>query len=132
MEDFLKNFVDGNRIQPPKVCLNAFNEKFGGSINVDWYEKPNRYEAIFYKDNLEHIAIFTTSGEMTEYKMYLPPSFLPEAIKSSLETKGEIMNSVLKNKGNRIEYEAIIRDTNLIRYLIILTDLGKVIRERQL
>ncbi len=88
------------------------------------------YEAIFYKENLEHIAHFDLSGNLTEYKLFLPKEFLPEAIKSYLESKGEIMNVVLNNKGNCIEYEAIVRDKNLTRSLILLSDLGKILEEK--
>jgi len=130
MEDFLKNVIEGNNITPPKVCLKAFNHNFSDAINVDWFNRESYYEAIFYKENLEHIAHFDLSGNLTEYKLFLPKEFLPEAIKSYLESKGEIMNAVLNNKGNCIEYEAIVRDKNLTRSLILLSDLGKILEER--
>lgn len=132
MEDFLKNVIEGNSITPPKVCLHSFNHNFNNAINVDWFDRKTYFEAVFYKDNLEHIATFDISGNLIAYKLFLPQEFLPEAIKSYLESKGEIMNIVLNNKGNRIEYEAIVRDANLIRYLILLTDLGKLIEEKKL
>jgi hypothetical protein len=130
MEDFLKNVIQGSNITPPKVCLKAFNLNFSDAINVDWFNRESYYEAIFYKENLEHIAYFDLSGNLTEYKLFLPKEFLPEAIKSYLESKGEIMNAVLNNKGNCIEYEAIVRDKNLTRSLILLSDLGKVLEEK--
>jgi len=46
--------------------------------------------------------------------------------------KGEIMNAVLRNKGNRLEYEIIYRDATLTRFLITLSDLGAVLEEKKL
>lgn len=132
MENFLKNMIDGNGINPPEICLNSFNRNFENAINIEWFNKNNQFEAIFYKDNIEHIALFNTSGELLEYKMNLPVDYLPRAIKKDVEYKGEIMNAVLKNKGNTIEYEVIIRDAELNRHLFLLTDLGKVIEEKRL
>jgi len=132
MEDFLKKMIDGNGIIPPEACLATFNQNFEDAKNVDWFDKEAHYEAIFYRDNLEHIALFTITGELMEYKMYLPVDYLPEAIKNYTESKGEIMNSVLKNKGNTIEYEIIIRDLDLKRHLILMSDLGKVLEEKNL
>ncbi|NJO92819.1 MAG: hypothetical protein HC831_30515, partial [Chloroflexia bacterium] len=97
-----------------------------------WFDRSTFFEAIFYKDQMEYIADFSQTGELIEYKMHLPVEYLPEAIKTQLESTGEIMNTLLKNKGNSIEYEAIVRDSRQLRYLIRITNLGKVIEERQL
>ena len=42
------------------------------------------------------------------------------------------MYSALKNKGNILEYELILRDKLLKRHLLILTDLGEVKEEKVL
>lgn len=132
MNNFLKKVIEGSGITPPSICLEAFNLNFNNAINVEWFDRKTSFEVIFYKDNLEHIAIFDTSGALIEYKLFLPVEFLSEAIKSFLESKGEIMNVVLINKGNRIEYEAIVRNKDLTRFLILLSDLGKIIEEKKL
>ena len=36
------------------------------------------------------------------------------------------MNAVMINKGNSITYETIYRDQNLIRYIVVLTNLGEL------
>ena len=132
MHDFLKNLVNGNTFDPPEICTNSFNEKFEGAVNIEWFDRSTYYETIFYKDQIEYIAIFGLEGELQEYKMFLPLAFLPEAIKRCLEERGEIMNVVFVNKGNTVIYEAILRDTELNRFLLLLTDMGKVIHERSL
>lgn len=132
MENLAKKILISETIQPPDSCLQQFDENFPGAINIDWFKKEHYYEAIFYKDDIEHIAYYSAEGHLESYKMFLPTKFIPESIKRMLERKGEIMNVVLINKGNSINYEVIIKNQNLCRYLILLTDLGKVISEMQL
>ncbi len=132
MDEFLKKVMEGNGITPPENILEIFNQNFKDAVNIEWFNKTTYFEAIFYKENLEYIAIFDKEGEMMEYKMYLPSDYLPWAIKNSVEGKGEIMNAVLKNKGNSICYEIIIRDKSLKRSLILFSDLGKVIEKKVL
>lgn len=132
MDEFLKKVMEGNGITPPENILETFNQNFKDAVNIEWFNKTTYFEAIFYKENLEYIAIFDKEGEMMEYKMYLPSDYLPWAIKNYVEGKGEIMNAVLKNKGNSICYEIIIRDKSLKRSLILFSDLGKVIEKKVL
>ena len=81
---------------------------------------------------MEHIAIFSLTGILTEYRQNLPTDFIPESIKNTVLLKGEIMNSVMRNKGNMLEYEVIVRDKELNRYLITLSDIGRIIEEKKL
>ncbi|MBC8321069.1 MAG: hypothetical protein H8E34_10130 [Bacteroidetes bacterium] len=130
MNDFLKKVLKGNGISPSRVCLQAFNHNFENAVNVEWYNKKNYLEAIFYKDNIEHIAIFNLNGNLIEYKLFLPEGYLPASIIKIVEAKGEIMNAVMRNKGNMVEYEIIVRDGKLNRHLITLSDIGILIEEK--
>lgn len=132
MDDFLKQVLSGNGIEPPEDCLQLFNEKFSGAINVEWYKLGDIYEAVFYKDNIEYIAVFDSNSVLIEYKMHLPLEYLPEALKVSAENKGEIMNLVKINKGNRIDYEIIMRDKDLKRFIVHYSDLGKELSSKKL
>ena len=132
MKDFLKKIFEGNGISPSKVCLQSFTDNFTDAINVEWYNKKTFYEAIFYRNNLEHIAIFSLEGVLLEYRQNLPLEFLPEQIKNTAISKGEIMNAVLKNKGNSLEYEFIVRDNLLKRHIVVLSDMGEFIEEKAL
>ena len=132
MNNFLKKIIEGNGIIPPEVCQKSFDCNFNNAINTEWYKKEEYFEAVFYKENSEYIAIFDESGDLLQYKQFLPNEFLPETIKKMLEIKGEIMNVVLRNKRNTIEYEVIIRDPDLNRFLLILSDIGIVLDERLL
>jgi len=132
MSDFLRRMVEGNGISPSEVCLKSFNQNFEDAINVEWVKKANCFEAIFYKNNLEHIAIFSRSGILNEYRLNIPSDYLPETIKNFVSARGEIMNTVIRNKGNMIEYEVIVRDKELKRHLINFSDIGRIIEEKKL
>jgi hypothetical protein len=132
MKEFLRKVIEGNKETPSDVCLNSFNQNFEDAINVEWYRKENNFEAIFYKNNLEHIAIFGLNGLLSEYRLNITPDYLPEAIKNIVLLEGEIMNSLMRNKGNKVEYEVIVRDKQLNRNQITISDLGRVIENRRL
>jgi len=132
MEKFLKKIFEGSNIEPPVICLKSFNENFDNAINTEWFDKGDFFEVIFYNNKIEYIANFSKSGNLEEYKMYLPINFLPETIKIHLENFGEIMNVVLINKGNCVQYEVIVRDKDLNRHLFLLSDLGEIMSEKSL
>jgi len=132
MNDFLKKVFEGNGVSPSGICLQSFNQNFEDAKNVEWFKNENHFEAIFYKNNLEHIAIFSLTGVLTEYRLNMPADYLPEPIKNIVSSKGEIMNSVMRNKGNMLEYEVIVRDQELNRHLITLSDIGRLIEEKKL
>ncbi len=132
MNNFLRKVVEGNGVSPSDICLQSFKENFEDGINIEWFNKTDYFEAIFYKNKLEHIAIFSLTGVLTEYRLNLPSDYLPEPIKNKALFKGEIMNSVMRNKGNMLEYEVIVRDKDLNRNMIIFSDVGNLIEEKKL
>jgi hypothetical protein len=132
MKEFLRKLLAGDGVSPTELCLRTFNQNFEDAINVEWFEKENNYEAIFYRNNLEHIALFTLTGFLEEYRLNIPANYLPEHIKILVSSRGEIMSSVMRNKGNMVEYEVIIRDKELNRHLITLSDMGKALEEKKL
>ncbi|VXD16116.1 hypothetical protein [Marinoscillum sp. 108] len=132
MDDFLKKVIDGSEATPPESCLLTFDRNFPKAINIDWSEKEAKFEAIFYQEDIEYIAMFDQQGLLEKYTMYLTPDLLPVAIKTHMDQLGEIMNAVLINEGNQLLYEVIIRDANLKRYVLMVDQLGKVLEERKL
>lgn len=132
MRKFIRKIVEGNMVSPSNICLQSFKENFKDAVNIEWYDKTDYYEAIFYKNNLEHIALFSLTGILMEYRLNLPINYLPEPIKNMAMEKGEIMNSVMRNKGNVVEYEIIIRDERLIRYQLLYSEIGFLIEEKML
>jgi hypothetical protein len=127
---FLENILEGESFQPPTHCEQSFAENFEGAINVEWSENEDYLEAIFYKDHLEHIALFSKDGILQEYRKTLPEGFLPYNVRRELDKRGEIMNRVLINKGFTVQYEVILSDQQNARHLLLISDLGEVIKER--
>ena len=132
MKGFLSEVFFRNRECPSDECLSSFNRNFEGSINVEWFNKGNFFEAVFYKNDIEHIALFDHLGTLLEYRQNLTFDYMPDKIKYIVESKGELMNFVLRNKGNLLDYEIIYRDVNLNRYLLEITDSGKITHETKL
>jgi len=132
MHNIFKKLFSLKAFTPPSDVELTLKEKFPEIINVDWSKSGDNYEAIFYKDQLEYIAILDGKGVLIEYKMLLSEGMLPEQIKTSLLQKGEIMNVVMINKGNSILYEIIIRNEELSRFLFLLNETGHILDEKQL
>ncbi len=132
MDIFFRKLFERRNFLPPYVCLEALNKEFPDARHVDWYEKDNFFEAIFYKNNCEHIATFDTTGKLLEFKVNLHQSKLPQPLRNILNTKGEIMSVVWINSLSKNEYECIVRDHELYRYLIRLSDKGEVLEGKKL
>ncbi len=132
MMNFFSKFFGGALFLPPDAVKNALAEKFPDVINIEWNKSGDVYEAIFYKDSIEHIANFDKKGVLSVYKMFLPEGFLPENIKSKVAGKGELMNAVMINSGNSITYEIIYRDKDLVRSVMLLNEKGIILEEKLL
>ncbi len=132
MHNFIKKIVEGSHILPNKSCLTAFQHNFSDAVYTEWYEKNGMFEAIFYQHNLEHIATFNPEGELLEYRQNLPIEFLPGHVRYKAGEEGEIMNALLINKGNLLEYEIIVRNGELVRHVLKISEVGEVKEVRQL
>ena len=129
MMNFFSKIFGDSLLSPPEIVKNSLKERFPSVINVEWNKNGDNYEAIFYKGNIECIANFDRSGSLIVYKMFLSEDFLPQNIKLTMKSKGEIMNAVMINKGNSITYEIIYRDKELIRYLMLFNEIGVILEE---
>ena len=74
---FLENIFDGDNFQPSASIEKSFMQSFEGAINIEWLEYEEHLEAIFYKDKVEHIALFSKDGILQEYRKSLPEGYLP-------------------------------------------------------
>ena len=125
-ENFFKLFFKGDFTVPPVVVRNSFSEKFPDAINVEWVKMDKDFEAIFYENNTEKIAIFKDDGKWLETKINLDVITLNPVIKNNAEKSGEIMNSIEIETDEAVNYEIIIRDKQLNRYLLILSSTGEL------
>jgi hypothetical protein len=132
MNKALVKLVEGEHIELPKACIDSLKRNFSNAINIEWAKINADFEAIFYQDNLEYIALFKADGELIEYRRIIPEGYLPFSIRQLVMKKGEVMNRVLVNRGNELFYEVIYRDQELNRFMILISDLGKVISHSKL
>jgi|3_EtaG_2_1085321.scaffolds.fasta_scaffold09166_5 hypothetical protein len=132
MNKALVKLVEGEHIELPKTCIDSLKRNFSNAINIEWTKINADFEAIFYQDNLEYIALFKADGELIEYRRIIPEGYLPFSIRQLVMKKGEVMNRVLVNRGNELFYEVIYRDQELNRFMILISDLGKVISHSKL
>lgn len=132
MKNIIQNIFNQDITTPPAEVQQGLIKNFASILNVEWSMQNDQYEAVFYKDKIEHIALFSAKGELLEYKITLSEHMLPFPIKKGLKAKGEIMNIISRNKSNNISYEVIVRDAHLQRFIIILAENGAIISEQAL
>jgi hypothetical protein len=128
---FSKIFTFSNIIIP-ELVRNSFTEKFGDSINIEWLQSDDFYEAIFYHDEIEHIAYFESTGKLLNLKKNRSIYNIPQAIKDKASEHGELMNVIEISEKEIVGYELIIRDESLIRFSLLLNEKGGLINKRKL
>lgn len=129
MNEFHERFIAGTGIDPPREVSEAFQKLFREVVNLEWYNTGEGYEAVFYQEEVEHLALFDKEGKFMMYKLYLPEMLLPERILSGIREQGEIMNAVLTNRKHCIRYELIVKDNLQRRKMLVLSEMGKVLEE---
>lgn len=133
MSSIIEKILLGNKKTAPGIIQDALKANFDDAINIEWHtDKIGCWEAIFYRESLEHIAKFDCTANLIEYKINLTDEHLPLFIKEKMETKGEIMNYVLINRRNQIMYEVIYRLSPNERFLVTLSETGKILEEKRL
>lgn len=125
-KDFFKSFFEKNIIRIPKEVLETFKDKFPFAYNVEWHKHKDCFEAIFYDNEIEIISKFNKEGIWIETSTNRDVSEIPENIRASAEIYGEIMNSIEFESPDSRKYEIIVRDTQLIRYLLIVNENGEI------
>jgi len=121
---FSKIFKSQSKTIPGDVKKQLDN-CFPNAKNIEWEIKNNICEAIFYLNDIEHIAQISKKGDLLEYKKNLWPDELPDAIKNAGVCFGEIMNGIVIYRGAEIFYEVIIRNEKLDRFEYIFKENGE-------
>ena len=125
--------IFGNYPKPvPEPVKNELVKHIPSAINVECEHKKNDYEAIFYLNDIEHMARISEAGELTEYKKNLWPDELPENIAAKSREWGEVMNSIAIFKPDASLYEVIIRDNLFKRKLLLFDEAGNLLNEGKL
>lgn len=132
MKNILNKIFKFSSVSLPSKVKDSFFEKFGDSINVEWLHTDDFYEAIFYLDEIEHIAHFDTMGNLLNLKKNLPIQATPPHIKEKAAFHGELMNVIEIREEEIVGYELIIRDETLIRFSLLLNEKGGLILKSKL
>jgi hypothetical protein len=128
---FSKLFKFTNVNLPPPV-RSAFAEKFGESMNVEWLQIDDFFEAIFYLEDMEHIARFDTTGQILNVKRNLSIHDIPSHIREKAIQHGELMNVIEISEEQIVAYELIVRDETLTRFSMLLNEKGGLIHKSKL
>ncbi|KPL16395.1 MAG: hypothetical protein AMS23_01035 [Bacteroides sp. SM1_62] len=123
MNNFFHKLVKGNSITPPVKVQDALRENFM-PLNIEWFIRDHFYEAVFYVEQREYLARFEPDGNMVDFRINLPLDALPERIKKSALSKGEIMNTVEIHAGEAVSYEIIYRNKKFQRFITIFNQDG--------
>jgi len=132
MKNILSKIFKFSNVSLPKLVKDSFFEKFGDSINVEWLHFDDFYEAIFYLQEIEHIAHFDSEGKLLNLKKNLSIQSTPEHIKRKAAEHGELMNVIEIREVEIVGYELIIRDETLIRFSLLLNEKGGLIQKSKL
>ena len=132
MHRILQHIFHTGRKNPPKAVLDAFVAQYGESLNIEWLKENENYEAVFYKENTEIIAIFSASGVLLEQKFNLDLSLVTPPVAAQASAVGELMNLIEIDRQGKIYYEIIARDGMLDRYSLLLEENGTVLEKRKL
>jgi hypothetical protein len=132
MKNILSKFFKFSSVSLPEKVKESFFDKFGDSLNIEWLKTDDFYEAIFYLEDIEHIAHFDPSGKLLNLKRNLPIHSTPEHIKEKAAKHGELMNVIEISEQEIVGYELIIRDEELIRFSLLLNEKGGLIQKSKL
>ena len=130
--NFFRSLFHVKKNLPSKKLSKIFKNMFPEAINAEWHEKNDHYEIIFYENDIEKIAEFDKKGNRISLKTNLNPLFFKDDLKLIAEKYGEIMNTILIEKENSSQYEIIVRDKELIRYLLIMDEHGNITKNEKL
>lgn len=132
MKSIFRLFIPKIRYKPPHHVSRSLESHFGKILNVEWNNVNDHYEALFYFNAMECIALFDETGLLLESKFNLPLHMVKAEIASQALAVGELMNLIEIRKDGKVYYEIIARDKMLDRFFLLLEEDGKLIEKRKL
>jgi len=132
MKNILSKIFNFSNVSLPEAVKSSFSQKFGNSINIEWIRTDDFFEAIFYHEDIEHIAHFDSKGKLLNLKKNLSVYSVPQHIKDKATEHGELMNVIEISEEQIVGYELIVRDEALIRFSLLLNERGGLIQKSKL
>jgi len=130
--DFLRNLFNRGEARTPKTLKNSLLKHFPKAKNVEWSRYNELYEAMFYDEEVEKIARFDQNGKLVECRINTSFTEIPSFVKSNIEPDYEIMSCIVVYASDNMNYELIVRNSELIRYSLLMDSLGHKIRLERL
>lgn len=132
-KNFLTKILAGAKASGmPKAVKQAFAKTFNSPLNTEWNQAGDDWEAIFYVDEMEHLARFEATGELLSLKINLPLGQLPDNIKKAVQNEGELMNAIVIKRQQKLMYQLIVRNQKLERFFLLLNSEGEVLEKEKL
>jgi hypothetical protein len=132
MKNIFSKIFKFSNVSLPSEVKDSFAKKFGDSINIEWLQSDDFYEAVFYHNDIEHIAHFDSSGKLLNLKKNLSINTTPSHILEKAKLHGELMNAIEISEEEIVGYELIVRDEALIRFSLLLNERGGLIHKSKL
>lgn len=133
VRSLFKKIIGGSKSHVPENIQATLFNVFPGAASIEWSSKENFFESLFYSENREYIAKFAYNGDLLEYRINEPLDNMPDALKAAAEEHGEVMNCISIHSGEQdIIYEIIVRDAQLIRYMLMMKPDGSFVSKLKL
>lgn len=130
--NLLAKIINATVVRVPQPVRDGFRANFSDTKNTEWSRYKGLYEVIFYHDGKEKIARFDPEGTLLEYRINLQLETISPVIWKKAEAEGEIMNCIEFHSVDTIRYEFIVRDKQLVRYLLLTDINGNKIKKEKL
>jgi len=132
MQNIIYKIFQSNKTKPAKAVVKAFEKIFGKPVNVEWHPEGENFEAVFYIDEKEHIALFAPDGTLLEKKRNMILSEATPEVAQQAKNVGELMNLIEITRNGKIYYDIIARDLYLDRYYLLLDEAGNLLEKKKL
>lgn len=130
--NLFSKIVNAAVVRVPGPVRESFASNFSETKNTEWSRHRGLFEVIFYHEGKEKIARFDYSGTLLEYRINLQLASIQQSVSEKAASEGEIMNCIEFHSVDTIRYEFIIRDENLVRYLLLTDMQGNKIKKERL
>jgi len=132
-KNFLAKILGGTKASGiPKAAKQTLATTFNSPLNTEWNQAGDDWEAIFYVNEMEHLARIQSDGKLLSLKINLPLTQVPDKIKKAIENLGELMNAIVVKQQQTLMYQLIIRNQKLERFFLLLDSEGEVLEKEKL
>lgn len=132
-KNFLAKILAGTKVSGiPKAAKQTLANTFNSPLNTEWNQAGDDWEAIFYVDEMEHLARFHSDGKLLSLKINLPLTQVPDNVKNAVQNQGELMNAIVIKRKQTLMYQLIVRNKQLERFFVLLNSEGEVLEKEKL